>query len=177
MSKQLIRGIRQLLLAVGSLTLVSGNVLAQSVPTNEIDQTMINVSDLRDVAPTDWAYEALANLVERYGCIAGYPDQTFRGDKPLSRYEFAAGLNACLQQIESLIAASEAITQEDLAVMAKLSSEFEAELAVISSRVDSLEGRVAFLEEHQFSTTTKLQGEVIGVISQVFGKELEFRLR
>ncbi|HEY9671801.1 MAG TPA: iron uptake porin, partial [Waterburya sp.] len=63
-----------------------------------IDQ-VTNVSQLSDVRPTDWAYEALRSLVERYGCIAGYPDGTFRGNRALSRYEFAAGVNACLQQI------------------------------------------------------------------------------
>ena len=60
-----------------------------------------NVESLRDVAPTDWAYEALSNLVNRYGCITGFPDRTFRGSQPLSRYEFAAGLNSCLNQIET----------------------------------------------------------------------------
>ncbi len=171
MSKEFLRFVRGLLLAVSSVGLISTNVLAQSVEVNEIEQSMINVSDLRDVSPGDWAYEALANLVERYGCIVGYPDQTFRGNQALSRYEFAAGLNACLQQLERLIAASGAILQEDLTVIERLTTEFEAELATIGSRVDNLEGRVAFLEDHQFSTTTQLRGELITVISQVFGKE------
>ena len=56
-----------------------------------------NVNQLRDVYPTDWAYEALRSLVDRYGCIVGYPNQTYRGNRALSRYEFAAGLNACLE--------------------------------------------------------------------------------
>ncbi len=59
-----------------------------------------SISQLRDVSPQDWSYEALRNLVENYGCIVGYPDQTYRGTRPLSRNEFAAGLNACLTQLE-----------------------------------------------------------------------------
>ena len=122
-----------------------------------------NVNQLRDVSPGDWAYEALRNLVETYGCIAGYPDGTYRGNRAMTRYEFAAGLNACLQQIERLIAASTAdfVTKEDLAILQRLMGEFEAELATLGTRVDNLEGRVAFLEDNQFSTTTKLVGEVI----------------
>jgi hypothetical protein len=120
-----------------------------------------SVSQLRDVSPTDWAYEALRSLVERYGCIVGYPDTTFRGNRALSRYEFAAGLNACMQQMERLFAASEAVLREDIAKLQRLMKEFEAELAALGARVDNLEGRVAFLEDHQFSTTTKLQGEAI----------------
>ena len=44
---------------------------------------------MSDVQATDWAFQALQSLVERYGCIAGYPDKTYRG-RPLTRYEFAA---------------------------------------------------------------------------------------
>ncbi|WP_342596945.1 iron uptake porin [Cyanobacterium aponinum UTEX 3222] len=127
-----------------------------------------SVSQLRDVSPTDWAFEALRSLVERYGCIVGYPDRTYRGNRALSRYEFAAGLNACMQQMERLIASSESVLREDIEKLKRLMSEFEAELAALGARVDNLEGRVAFLEDHQFSTTTKLQGEVIIALTQAF---------
>jgi hypothetical protein len=133
-------------------------------------EQVTNVNQLRDVSPTDWAYEALRSLVERYGCIVGYPNQTYRGQQSLSRYEFAAGLNACLNQIERLIASSEAVTREDLETLQRLMQEFEAELAALGTRIDNLEGRVAFLEDHQFSTTTTLSGEVVfGLASIVTG--------
>lgn len=141
---------------------------------NEAGESMsqvTSVSQLRDVSPGDWAYEALRNLVERYGCIVGYPSQTFLGNRPASRYEFAAGLNACLQQMERLIAASEAVGREDLERMQLLMQEFEAELAALGARVDNLDGRVAFLEDHQFSTTTKLSGTVIFNLAQAFGDQ------
>jgi hypothetical protein len=125
-------------------------------------QSQVNsVSQLQDVAPTDWAYQALRSLVERYGCIVGYPNRTYGGNRSLSRYEFAAGLNACMQQMERLIAQSEAVLREDIELLKRLIKEFEAEFASLGTRVDNLEGRVAFLEDHQFSTTTKLEGEVV----------------
>lgn len=130
-----------------------------------------NVNQLRDVAPTDWAYEALRSLVDRYGCIAGYPNQTYRGSQPLTRYEFAAGLNSCLNQIERLIAANESPNAEDLATIERLSQEFEAELASIGGRVDELESRTAVLEDSQFSATTKLVGEVAFQLAQAYGDE------
>ena len=117
-----------------------------------------NVSQLREVSPGDWAYEALRSLVERYGCIVGYPDQTFRGNRALTRWEFAAGLNACMEQMERLIAKSEAVLREDIEKLQRLAQEYEAELATQGARVDNLEGRVAFLEDRQFSTTTRLNG-------------------
>lgn len=127
-----------------------------------------NVNQLRDVSPTDWAYEALRSLVDRYGCIAGYPNQTYRGSQPLTRYEFAAGLNSCLNQIERLIASQGGVDQETLDTIARLTQEFEAELATLGGRVDELESRTAVLEDNQFSTTTKLEGEAVFGISGEF---------
>ncbi|MGB0564921.1 MAG: iron uptake porin, partial [Spirulinaceae cyanobacterium] len=120
-------------------------------------------SKFTDVSPGDWAFQALDDLVRRYDCLKGYPNGTYRGNRALTRYEFAAGLNACLQQIERLIAETTAdfVTREELETLRRLMQEFEAELATLGTRVDNLEGRVAFLEDNQFSTTTKLVGEVI----------------
>ena len=50
---------------------------------NQTQSQVTSVSQLRDVSPGDWAFEALRNLVERYGCIAGYPERTFRGNQAL----------------------------------------------------------------------------------------------
>lgn len=128
---------------------------------NDLGQ-IVNVESLRDVAPTDWAYQALANLVNRYGCIAGFPDRTFRGSQPLTRYEFAAGLNSCLNQIERLIASNESsVDPEDLATIQNLQQKFGTELESLSNRLDNLSEKTAVLEDNQFSTTTKLKGEAI----------------
>ena len=133
-----------------------------------------SVSQLRDVSPTDWAYEALRSLVERYGCIIGYPDSTFRGNRALSRYEFAAGLNACSQQIERLIAQSEAVIKEDIQKLQRLMKEFEAELVALGGKLDNLEGRVAFVEDNSFSTTTKFTGQIFTYLSGAFrGKNIK----
>lgn len=143
------------------------------VETNAMDQ-VTNVSQLRDVSPGDWAYEALRSLVERYGCIAGYPDGTFRGNRATSRFEFAAGLNACLNQVERLIASSTAdfVRKQDLETLQRLVNEFRTELTTIGARIDKLDGRVAFIESRQFSTTTKLQGEAIFALTDEFNQPI-----
>ncbi|MEH1946486.1 MAG: iron uptake porin [Nostoc sp.] len=136
---------------------------ASSSPSSDKLAQVTSVSQLSDVQPTDWAFQALQSLVERYGCIAGYPNQTYRGNRAMTRYEFAAGLNACLERINELIATAtgDLVKKEDLATLQKLQEQFAAELATLRGRVDAVEARTAKLEANQFSTTTKLNGEVI----------------
>ena len=124
-----------------------------------------SVSQLSDVQPTDWAFQALQSLVERYGCIAGYPDGTFKGNRAATRYELAAALNACLDQISDRFA-----IKEDLATVKALQEEFKTELATLKGRVDGLEARTKTLEAQQFSTTTKLSG--IAVFTPQYGSKI-----
>jgi hypothetical protein len=146
-------------------------VAPSALESEQISQNVTAVSQLSDVRPTDWAFTALQSLVERYGCIAGYPDRTYRGKQATSRYEFAAGLNACLDKINEIISAglADKVSKEDLAALQKLQEEFAAELATLRGRVDALDAKVAKLEAQQFSTTTKLNATVIFALADTFG--------
>ncbi|MEO0767874.1 MAG: iron uptake porin [Cyanobacteria bacterium J06649_4] len=136
-------------IAVESVDAISADVVvAEPIQLAQVT----SVSELSDVQPGDWAFTALQRLVEEYGCLEGYPDRTYRGNRALSRYEFAAGLNACLDVVIQLIGGG------DLDEVRRLQEEFAAELATIRGRVDGLEADVAELEANQFSTTTKLRG-------------------
>jgi Carbohydrate-selective porin, OprB family/S-layer homology domain len=119
-----------------------------------------SVTQLSDVQPTDWYFQSFQTLVERYGCIAGHPDSTFRGNQALSRYEFAAGLNSCIGRMQGLMASASAdsVAQTDLVALEQLQREFAAELATFTWQVNTLEARTAKIEANQFSTTTKLSG-------------------
>jgi hypothetical protein len=101
-----------------------------------------------DMRPTDWAYQALTGLIERHGCVASYPDGTFKGQRAMTRFEAAALLNACLDRVTE-------VNDE----LKRLVAEFEREFAILNGRVDGLEAKVGELEAQQFSTTTKLRGE------------------
>jgi len=153
-------------------------VAPQALPAQQSGtmSQVTSVSQLSDVRPTDWAFQALQSLVERYGCIVGYPDGTYRGNRALTRYEFAAGVNACLDKITELIGSTgNLVTRDDLAILQRLQEEFAAELATLRGRVDGLEARTAELEANQFSTTTKLAGEAIFAVSDTFGDPVELR--
>jgi len=161
------------------LTRSQNGLIDSSNSQNALSQ-ITNVSELRDVQPTDWAYESLKSLVERYGCIVGYPDRTFRGDRTLSRWEFAAGLNACLNTMERLLQENVTVLRTDLDKLKRLTEEFRQELTSLGVRIDNLEQRTAFLEDHVFSTTTKLEGEVVVGLAGIAageknGGEADFR--
>jgi len=144
---------KQLLVAPAALGLLAP-VAAHAADLNisgvnkyAADEQVTSISQFADVKPTDWAYQALSNLIERYGCVAGYPDGTFKGGRAMTRFEAAALLNACLDRVTE--------TTDELK---KLMAEFQKELAILKGRVDGLDARVGVLEANQFSTTTKLKG-------------------
>ncbi|QNI65819.1 iron uptake porin [Synechococcus sp. A15-44] len=149
---------QQLLVAPAALGLLATGANAAELNINGVSDyaasadQVTSVTQFSDVYPTDWAYQALANLVETYGCVAGYPNGTFRGNRAMTRYEAAALLNACLDRITE-------VTDE----LRRLLKEFETELAILKGRVDGLEARVGELEATQFSTTTKLKAKTVWV--------------
>jgi hypothetical protein len=144
---------QQLLVAPAALGLLApvaataAEVNLAGVNQYATEEQVTSISQFSDVRPTDWAYQALSNLIERYGCVAGYPDGTYKGGRAMTRFEAAALLNACLDRVTE-------VTDE----LKRLMAEFEKELAILKGRVDGLEAKVGELEANQFSTTTKLSG-------------------
>ena len=163
---------QQLLVAPAALGLMAAGANAAELNINGVSdyaasaEQVTSVTQFADVVPTDWAYQALANLVETYGCVAGYPNGSFRGNRAMTRYEAAALLNACLERITE-------VTDE----LRRLLKEFETELAILKGRVDGLEARVGELEATQFSTTTKLNGQATWVFGASRFKGSASRLR
>jgi hypothetical protein len=153
--------IKQLMLAPVALGMIAPAVanaadLNIAAVNQYSSEQVTSVSQFSDVKSTDWAYQALSNLVERYGCVAGYPNGTFVGGQAMTRYEAAALLNACLDRVTE-------VTDE----LKRLQAEFAQELAVLRGRVDAAEARIGTLEAQQFSTTTKLRGEATFVLGGV----------
>ena len=175
---------------LSALILASSSVYAQTAPDATLDQVnqytgtvvdgtdpvgqVTNVDELQDVKNTDWAYEALKNIAERYNCLTTPQGKSnvFEGNRSITRYEFADGLNLCLQQVEKLIGnvSGDFIRKDDLQTLGRLGQEFDAELTTIRTRLDQVDGKVANLEKSQFSTTTKLNAEVIFNVGLVGGE-------
>lgn len=76
------------------------------------------------------------------GCLSGYPNQTYRGDRPMTRNEFAAGMDACLQQVDRSIRVNRAdlATRADFDRLIQRQRELNEQLRGLSDRVDNLSG-------------------------------------
>ncbi|MFB8795822.1 MAG: iron uptake porin [Microcoleus sp.] len=170
-----------------SLTSVNSNdePQVQEIPANQLQSPQLysqppdvmeevtSVTDLRDVSPGDWAYEALRSLVEKYRCIAGSGQGNFEGNRAINRYEFAAALNSCLIKIgRTIYSLSNTFPdREELAVVQRLQAEFATELKTLTAQIDNLEQRVTSLNDNQFSTTTVLRGTVDFNLISAFGDQ------
>jgi len=69
-----------------------------------------------DVAVDHWAYEGVRILAEK-GIIIGYPDGTFRGHQPLTRYEMATALDRTMRYFTQYLEDMNLLTSEDLRAM------------------------------------------------------------
>lgn len=111
-----------------------------------------------DVPADHWAYEAVRLLLQQ-GIVLGYPDGTFGGTRPITRFEMAVIAARLLQHLDSLVraAALDAATleamQETAAQLAELQPleriarlEQALEEAAALSYVERLERRIADLE-------------------------------
>jgi hypothetical protein len=124
-----------------------------------------NVSELRDLSPADWAYEALRSLVERCGCLTG--DRSFRGKNTITRREFAAEISICLNRLKQKIQENLVVSKEDLDTIKRLHADFSKEIVVFAVRVDNLDSRVTYLENHLFTPTAKLTGNMAFLLVNV----------
>jgi|SRR5919199_431177 hypothetical protein len=140
------------------------------LPEDLANTSTPSVSQLSDVQPTDWAIQALHSLIEKYGCMAGYPDKTYPGDQVLTRYEFAVALKDCLNILNAKLANQRSeLSSESLATIKRLHDDFATELATLQDRAENIQVRTTRLEANQFSATSKLNTSIVVAASDLTG--------
>ncbi|MEB3293928.1 MAG: iron uptake porin [Synechococcales bacterium] len=159
-------GISLLILTLPTAAIADDSRLQLPQDSPDLEQVILervtNVSELTDVQPTDWAFQSLQALVERHGVLQGYPNRTFQGNRALSRYEFAAALRQAIPQMDL----SQYATRKDLQQLQRLLDEFKRELEQAEQELATVERRL-----NQFSTTTKLNGDVIFALTLVSDRD------
>ncbi|HEY9857780.1 MAG TPA: iron uptake porin [Stenomitos sp.] len=139
---------------LATLGLVAATVLVAVPPA----VAFTPVSELKDVTPDHWAYNAIKALVEKYQVMEGFPDNTFRGTRTISRYELAAALAKVMARVEEMVAAATgeapqptriqpSVSPDDLRTIARLQQEFKDELTGLKARVDTQDSRLSAIEK------------------------------
>jgi len=140
--------------ALGLLAPLAAN--AAEVNVNDVasyatPSAQVTTSQFSDVVPGDWAYTALVNLSESYGCVDNAYSKNLNSGKALTRFEAAALVNSCL---DSGIASSDVSGETD-----RLTKEFGMEMAILKGRVDGLKKDSKEFNAGQFSEATSVSGE------------------
>jgi hypothetical protein len=120
----LVASLTALIIALGSIAITPVNTLAQ----------MTSVTQFVDVQPTDYYYQALQSLVERYGCTGGFPDETFRGNRNMTRYEVVSTMNGCMDKVTEIILGASSrngVTKAEVTSLKNLINELQQEVELI----------------------------------------------
>jgi hypothetical protein len=105
-----------------------------------------------DVPLNHWSYDAIGSLAAR-GILSGYPDGTYKGRQPTTRYEMASAVARALAVVDMTKA-----DRRDTEMLKKLVVEFADELDALGVKVDRLDERVAVVEQRLGGW--KLSGEL-----------------
>jgi hypothetical protein len=114
-------------------SLIVATTVAATATVSPAVAQVTSVTQLSDVSPSSWSYQAISNLISRYGCIAGYPSGVFKPNQDATRAELAALVSSCLDNITQFY------TEADAKLASALRTEFSRELASTNSRVSRLE--------------------------------------
>lgn len=140
------------------LALLATGLLLAGHEVPALAQTPPNARAFKDVSPSSWAYGAVVALAEKYHVMGGFPDGTFRGNAPVTRYQLAVILSKVMDKVITMIAAATgttagasgaaAVSPDDLATIQRLQQEFSDELTLMRERQDALDSRLTAEEQH-----------------------------
>jgi hypothetical protein len=96
-----------------------------------------SVSQLKDVSPQEWSYQAISDLISRYGCVAGYKNSTFKPGQPASRAELAVLVDSCIDRISDFQNAKDAQLAAALKAQSAKWDGTQAQVARIQAGIDA----------------------------------------
>jgi hypothetical protein len=137
---------------------VSTEIPAETAATKEAEVNNRVAANSDTFKPGDAQFDTLRALQAKFGC-----QTNTLGETPVSRADFLNSLSACLNRVEPAMAANQnTIAAADIESLQRLTQEFRGELTNLERRIDRVDTRIAQgSSSNQFSTTTKLNGEVV----------------
>lgn len=122
---------------------------AVTAPAATVAQASSDDSDsFADVPANHWAYQAVQELAAD-GYIKGYPDGTFRGNRPLTRYEIAAMTDRALSAIKAALINGDDVNKRDIDALKKLMTQYAGQLKDVQTQVTAIKAQQAALASQQ----------------------------
>ena len=143
--------------------IITSSLFISPIALGNNSESIPSVSKLKNIQTTDWEYQALQSLARHYDCTPQW--QKGNNTRPINRFEFAVGLNSCLQQIENIT------SRQDLILLQRLQRDFASELSRLTIEIEQLETKVAQIESQRFSPTTRFNGQVLFFLTNSFGED------
>jgi len=135
-SHKIIGSAAALFLAGGMTVGLSSSASAQAAP-------------FLDTPTNHWAYEAVQDLAKK-GIVIGYPDGTYGGKRPMTRYEFAVAIDRALRTVSDMISANppagtppvSTLNQDELNQIQALIDKFRPELDTIQTNLTAAQDNI-----------------------------------
>ena len=143
--------------------IIISSLFISPIASGNNSESIPSVSKLKNIQTTDWEYETFKSLAQRYDCTLQW--QQGNNTRLITRFEFAIGLNSCLQQIENIT------LRQDLILLQRLQRDFASELSRLTIEIEQLETKVTQIESQQFSPTTRFNGQVLFFLTDSFGED------
>jgi hypothetical protein len=166
---------------IASLAIATPAMAADTVAaaTDTVAAAPIDVAQANpfsDVPENSWAYDAVRQLAAA-GLVTGYPDNTFKGNRPMTRYEMAVLVNRAVNAIQSKIAQAGAgsVKQADLDALKRLIDAFRPELAQVQAALRALQAQTAALSSKVDANQAALKAQQDQLARQLTADEAVLR--
>jgi hypothetical protein len=145
--------------------------VAEPVPgmMGETIDAQAQIDALKDIPHDSWAYQAITDLVAD-GIIVGYPDGTFKGARPLTRYEAAVMVERAVAYLTKKLANPQTasdVSQKDISALRDLLDAFRGDIIALRIRVGDIDTRLKTVETKQRTDEATLARAKIGLVDQI----------
>lgn len=140
---------------------------------SSISQAQDINTTLTDISEDHWSYKSLEKLINKYNFKIGYPDKTFKGNKPITRYEVVALLVQVLDQMPQ-----KNIMQEDINSLNELKTLYSNDIAQfkddINNKIINLEDQIDSLETETEKNNNNFE-KFMSSLPFIIGGDIGFR--
>jgi hypothetical protein len=137
--------------------------------TGDVIDAQAQIDALKDIPSNSWAYQSILDLVND-GIIVGYPDGTFKGNRPLTRYEAAVMVERAVAYLTKKLSNPQTasdVSSKDLDTLRGLLDTFRGDIIALRLRVGDLDSRLKTVEANQKNDEATANRAKLGAVYYV----------